>query len=228
MGLWEWLFGSPKPTRQPKASKPAPPDPRQVEAEERKADEAALQALTPGSDATIRTLISQTRNFGVARTSAGNTLHDQLIGIGVTDDEMRVAAARVLASAGKAPTLEEVLVELSRRFAARPSADVVGLSQVLYSAALGINQSGDDHFAVLYESTRLRLMDLERSGIRRAEILTTGGASCAACSARKRLVWTVETALRNMPIPTKRCSHRFDADPELRGFCRCLWVAVID
>ena len=231
MGLWEWLFGSPSRTQQRKATarQAAAHDPREVEANERRADEAALQALTPGTEGTIRSLISEARQLRLSKASTGDNLYDQLNAHGVSQEEMRLAAARALGDTGKAPTLGELLQRISQRFAARPLSDVSGLGVTLYGAAVALNKAGrDDHFPALYEAARLHLLDMERSGMTRAEILTAGDGSCAACRSRKRLVWTVEAALRNMPIPTKRCSFHLNGSPDTRGFCRCGWLPVID
>lgn len=214
MGLLDRLFGTAKATPQPQP----------------RASSTPKQSATPtsASDAAARALLSEMQGVRVPKTSSGNTLHAQLNGAGISDDDMRQTVARVLADTGKAPTIGELLQAISRHVTAQPSSEISDLGVTLYSAAVSMNQAGrDDHFPPLYESGRIQLLEFKRSGIDRVKISSAGDEACPACRSQK-LVWATDEALRDMPIPAKGCTHRLDRSDGEHGFCRCTWVMGYD
>ena len=69
-------------------------------------------------------------------------------------------------------------------------------------------------------------IDLEQMGpyVKKVKVCCAGG--CEGCKDMVGRVFTVEEALRTMPLPNKNCTHRMDK--EGFPFCRCCWVAVPD
>jgi hypothetical protein len=96
-----------------------------------------------------------------------------------------------------------------------------------YSMALFLNDEGKDPYHSLWASAHDGLLYLkergEHLGYKKVKILSTKG--CEYCEKMGGKIYTIEKALKEMPIPAKRCTHKLNGK---RGFCRCIWVSVTD
>ncbi|MEO0114614.1 MAG: hypothetical protein ABIK93_03970 [candidate division WOR-3 bacterium] len=102
------------------------------------------------------------------------------------------------------------------------------LKTLYYRMALFLDEEGKDFFQILQQSAKMELMNFRQSKvIKKVEILTAGENSCESCQQLAAKVFTIEEALKNMPIPNKECSFKM-FEKSIRGFCRCCYNAVID
>ncbi len=97
-----------------------------------------------------------------------------------------------------------------------------------FEMALFLYQEGRGFVHLLEQSHRMELTAYKRDGIlHKVFIITAGDASCEACQKLEGKVFTVDEALEQMPLPCKDCTFDF-AGTGQRGWCRCLYGAVVD
>jgi len=102
-----------------------------------------------------------------------------------------------------------------------------GMHQLYYEMAIFTQKEGRDCFQLLQESSRCYLLDAKSRELEKVEISTAGeGNSCSHCQKLNGKVFTIEEALRDMPIPVKECMTEVFVDG--KGFCRCIYSPVID
>lgn len=101
------------------------------------------------------------------------------------------------------------------------------MEQVYCAMAQFLQREGKDCFHLLQEASKCRLRGYKEQGIKEVEILTAGeGNACKECQRLNGNKFTIETALTTMPIPVKECSTEVFVDG--KGFCRCLYLPVVD
>ena len=106
--------------------------------------------------------------------------------------------------------------------------DLATLSGIYYEMALFANEEGKDSFRQRELSTKMSLIQLKQQAqgvAERVEIVTAGEQSCPECQKLSRKIFTFDEALKEMPIPNKKCTHRFNKNQ--KPFCRCLYVPVV-
>lgn len=93
-------------------------------------------------------------------------------------------------------------------------------SCLYYSMALFVDEENKNPFEYLKLSTEMKLRDLKKSrnGDTQIKILSPGG--CDSCRKINGKVYTIDEAIKKMPIPNKNCSHRWNK----YSFCRCIYV----
>lgn len=137
--------------------------------------------------------------------------------------------------------------ELTKRFKTEPSeADILwGLSNYLLSEfmkkddlgemkmvyfhqARFLYEDGKDYLWVLQQVHKCDLMAYVKSGVvKKVEIVTCKENSCPSCHKLDGKIYTIEQALKEMPIPEKNCSN--DPNPKSKkGWCRCYYGSVIE
>lgn len=91
-----------------------------------------------------------------------------------------------------------------------------------YKKALILSEKGKDPFKQLILSSKMELLSLKERGIKEVRILSTGG--CASCKKQNGKIYSIDEAIKKMPLPNKNCS--FHLYPENRNYssCRCTYV----
>jgi hypothetical protein len=98
-------------------------------------------------------------------------------------------------------------------------------SRLFYLKALMLDNAGKDFHNELFESKKCELLDLKRHEfISKVQIITSAD-SCEACKADSDKVFSIEDALKNMPLPHKDCNRALYSN---KGFCRCSYLIVND
>ena len=116
--------------------------------------------------------------------------------------------------------LNREVAELSK------SRDWGSLSYAYFQMALQLQGEGKDFFHVLQESARWKLHDFKKKDIKRVKISSVGG--CPACEELNGKVYSIEDALKEMPIPCKDCTFDLHGEHASIGWCRCIYVAELD
>ena len=101
------------------------------------------------------------------------------------------------------------------------------MNMLYFQQALQLFEEGRAHLRIAQESRKAALRRYQADGMNSVEILTAGDESCPSCQALQGKRLTVEEALAEMPIPNPTCTMWKDEGQEA-GWCRCLYVAVID
>lgn len=79
-------------------------------------------------------------------------------------------------------------------------------------------------FARCQEELRAELMRLKQAPWVLGVKISTCSNACPTCQKLRGKVFTVDEALKKMPIPNKDCTFEHNGK---RGFCRCLYTAVL-
>ena len=66
------------------------------------------------------------------------------------------------------------------------------------------------------------------AGVKRVRISSEGSASCPACRKQSGKIYTIEDALKEMPIPCKECAFDLHGEHASVGWCRCVYIAELD
>lgn len=137
--------------------------------------------------------------------------------------------------------------ELNEKFTSKPSeADIVwGLSNLLlsefmkkgdwhemkmiyFNQAKFLYDDGKDFLRILQQVARCELMDHKKQGfVKEVEIVTCGENSCSSCRKLSGKKFTIEQALKQMPIPEKDCTHEINLKSK-KGWCRCCYAPVVE
>lgn len=99
------------------------------------------------------------------------------------------------------------------------------LKGIYYEMALFLNKEGKDCLKMLQLSNEMELRYFRHfSFIKKVQIITCGEDSCEACRKLHNKVFTIDEALKTMPIPCKECTHKiYD---KKHGFCRCCYASM--
>lgn len=81
-----------------------------------------------------------------------------------------------------------------------------------------------NHFKDSLKNKNTTLLRYKRNGVKNVQILSSGG--CKACIELHGVVFAIDDALKNMPIPCKECT--FQLHNEIPRWCRCTYVAFFD
>ena len=89
-------------------------------------------------------------------------------------------------------------------------------------------EEGKDPNKMLKESNRCQLKKFQDSGLKikvRIDCVGSQNNSCEKCQKQNNKIYTIEKALKEMPLPCESCTH----DTSKNGFswCRCMWVAEL-
>lgn len=145
-------------------------------------------------------------------------------GSGITESGFHTRKSEMQRKLGRPPTDIEVLRDI-----------LVGLSakgiSVYNQLALLLNREKRDASQLLYHARQTELTNLKRSGIvKKVKIISGVRAgdttpSCPECAKIQGKIFTIDQAIIDMPLPNIKCTCKiYD---ELRGFCRCIYTAVV-
>lgn len=99
------------------------------------------------------------------------------------------------------------------------------IRMIHFAQALFLHESGKDCFKLLQEVRRCELMEYKDGGyIKKVEI--SSGGECSCCKELSGKIYTIDQALKEMPIPVKDCSFKLNKSAPT-GWCRCCYVPVI-
>ena len=100
------------------------------------------------------------------------------------------------------------------------------IKNIYFAQALFLHESGRDCFELLQEVRRCELMEEKKGGyIKKVEI--SSGGECSCCKKLSGKIYTIDQALKEMPIPVRDCSFKLNKSAST-GWCRCCYIPVID
>ena len=106
------------------------------------------------------------------------------------------------------------------------NSDFHTLQMIYYEHALFLNEEGEDCFKILQLANKMDLLRYkQREEVEKVTIIS-GNDSCSSCQRLNGKIYSIEEALKLMPIPCKDCS--FILNDDKRGFCRCTYAPMLD
>jgi len=97
-----------------------------------------------------------------------------------------------------------------------------------FQSALTADKEGCPFRDHLIESARDTLLLYKRFAPDIKVTISTAGRrhACSACKTQSGKVFSIDEALRLMPLPCSTCSFSlFSTHP---GYCRCIWLPVVE
>ena len=143
--------------------------------------------------------------------------------LGISEIEYYQGKDQLSAKLGREANTKEVAWALFNKVIASKS-DLQFLKMTYYRMALFLDEESKDPRPFLEKHSETELMQYKQSGVvKKVSILAAGeGDSCSACQKQNGKTYTIEEALRLMPIPCKNCTKTLNSDRA--GFCRCCYV----
>ncbi|MFA5056122.1 MAG: hypothetical protein WC562_08130 [Dehalococcoidia bacterium] len=103
--------------------------------------------------------------------------------------------------------------------------DLHSLKTLNYEMAVFLDEENRDFRPLLEQAAKMDLLQYKKLNVVKVEILSAGiGNSCEGCQKQHGKIYTIDEALRLMPIPCKDCTRTLNS--ERKGFCRCKYVAA--
>lgn len=102
------------------------------------------------------------------------------------------------------------------------------LEMIYHNHALFLNEEGKDCSKILQQANKMTLLRYKQNesiGLKKV-VISSCNDSCSSCQRLNGKIYSIEEALKIMPIPCKDCS--FILNDENRGFCRCIYGPVLD
>jgi hypothetical protein len=152
--------------------------------------------------------------------------------LGLTEEKYLKAKEDLTQRFGSTPSEGDIIWGLSNQLLgeAMKEGDWHRIKMIYFEQALFLHQSGKDCFRLLQESKKCELREYQQRGkdvVKKVEVLTAIDKSCPDCQKLVGKIFTIEEALKEMPIPAKDCSYKINPEAPT-GWCRCCYVPVIE
>ncbi|HBE80918.1 MAG TPA: hypothetical protein DDW65_24490 [Firmicutes bacterium] len=99
------------------------------------------------------------------------------------------------------------------------------LKKLYHQATLFLKDLKQDFYSILQRSAKMQLLEFQNDAYtKQVRIVTAPGGVCATCRQLDGTIYSLEDAIRLMPLPCKACGHHLSK--EFSGFCRCNYQAV--
>ena len=100
-----------------------------------------------------------------------------------------------------------------------------GLSNIYWQQARLLFEEGRDHFHLLQEAARHELLGLKQMNPTLIRYVTILADDCPECKKFQKKKYSIDEALKQMPIPVKSCTHGLDEGEKGRrsGWCCCMY-----
>lgn len=148
-----------------------------------------------------------------------------LFSLGISEANFEQVKSRISAKLKKDASDKDVVWSLLNQAIQNNSDDFNLLHRIHYTMALFLDEEKRDFKPLLVDAARLQIMYYKQRGVSEVRIMSAGaGNSCESCQKQDGKIYTVDEALRLMPIPCDEC-----AKPGLSGqlgFCRCQYMMV--
>lgn len=124
---------------------------------------------------------------------------------------------------GKEASHNDAIWSIFNKLIINHSNDAQKLAMIYYEMALFLNEEGKNPFDMIYQSNRMKLMTYRKSEfLKNVEIISAKKVSCAECNKLNEKIFRIEDAIKEMPLPNKKCTtHLHDGK---FCFCRCVWA----
>lgn len=100
------------------------------------------------------------------------------------------------------------------------------LKTLYWEMALLLWEQDREFIHVLKQAGYMELLKHKNHGVKQVKTLDAGEQSCPECQALNGRVFDIGYALEHLPIPNENCTHM--AKEGKRGFCRCVYLPIIN
>jgi len=127
---------------------------------------------------------------------------------------------------GSKPPVRDIKWSICNQLISQNPRNFEAQKMIYYDMALMLDNEGKNSFHLLEQARRAELLEYQSSGlIKKVKILTAGkDNACSECLKLDGKVFTIEKALKEMPLPNKNCTNKLNSK---NSFCRCSYLSVI-
>jgi len=154
-----------------------------------------------------------------------------LEGYGVTKQDYDVAFRRVAKNRGENPPPRDILWDLFNQIViklSKENATPQAFSMLYYDMALFLDEENrKESSSLLQQASKFKLLDYKRSAIVKCVEILAAPNSCESCLKQNGEKFTIEKALKDLPIPNKQCTYHLRPKRKY-SFCRCTWLPIVD
>ncbi|MCX8093980.1 MAG: hypothetical protein N3E50_07450 [Candidatus Goldbacteria bacterium] len=149
-------------------------------------------------------------------------IFESIKGWTLNEDDFNNRKNFMILKTGKVPKDTEVLRSLILELQAK---GIIVYNQL----ALILNWEGKDTYQFLFNARKSELTNLKKSKIVQKVKIISGAKhgeieSCPECKSIQGKIFTIDEALKQMPLPNKNCTCKiYD---KTRGLCRCVYTAA--
>ena len=144
---------------------------------------------------------------------------------GITEKHFDDQKNKLSKQFGCVPSNHDVIHSLFNKLVLE-NTDFHTLEMIYHTHALFLNEEGKDCFKILQQANKMNLLGYKQSEEVEKVTIISGNDSCSSCQRLNGKIYSIEEALKIMPIPCKDCS--FILNDEKRGFCRCTYAPMLD
>ena len=95
------------------------------------------------------------------------------------------------------------------------------LSSIYYDMAIFLNEEGKSSYDMKYQSIKMRLLHYKQNDVKKVRwVASLGERTCKKCEALDGKIFTIEKALKDIPLLVKNCKNLEDG-------CRCTLVPIV-
>lgn len=99
------------------------------------------------------------------------------------------------------------------------------MESIYFEQARILYEEGKDHNHLLKLANKCVLMNYKKDEVvKGVEVLSSGDSSCNECKKINGKVFTIEEALKRMPLPVENCLHKPNKS---QGWCTCVYAPTI-
>jgi len=162
------------------------------------------------------------RKAGIKPTSAVPLQKDS----GIKENEINVTCPYCKTLLDKAPKRKKKCPHCNNIIYVKPKQNLFSSIYLTEEQVIELNEyESVEHFNNNQKIEKSRLLNYKRSSVlKKVQISSVGG--CEACQELDGKVFTIDEALKEMPIPNKECT--FQLHGKIPRYCRCTYVPVIE
>lgn len=127
---------------------------------------------------------------------------------------------------GKETSYNDAMWGLFNKLVLKHINDFQKLNMNYYEMATFLNKEGKNPHDMLFQSKKMELIHYRKAGINKVQVIVARKVSCKECWELNGKIYSIEEALKKMPIPNKKC--KFHLHRGKFPFCRCTWGPDID
>jgi hypothetical protein len=101
--------------------------------------------------------------------------------------------------------------------------DLVMLKKIYRRSALFLEDLKQDFYYILQRSAKMQLLEFQKDGFTKQVRIVASSESCPSCRQLDGKIYSIEEALRLMPLPCKECTKKLNK--HVNGFCQCNYQA---
>jgi hypothetical protein len=120
----------------------------------------------------------------------------------------------------------DIIWSIFNELIAKNIRDIQTLGSIYWVMSQFLNDEKRDFLDTRQLAYKMELMNYKNSGVVKKVDIMPCNIACEACKKQANVVFTIEEALKQMPLPCKDCTNIIDNG--VRGWCRCTYGPIVE